>query len=126
LHITRLQVIYDGECGYCRSVKLMVERFDALRRITFLDHHSPDDLKRAPEVTLAEAKSSAVAVNPRGSKYLGFYAFRQLALRAPVLWILAPFLYIIPWPFKMAAERISRNRMHLPVAPAVRASDPEL
>jgi predicted DCC family thiol-disulfide oxidoreductase YuxK len=119
-HVTNLRVVYDGDCGYCRSVKLLVDRFDIFRRVTFLDYHNADDLNTAPEVTFAEAQLAAIAVNPRGRKYSGFYAFRQIARRTPCLWILVPFLYVIPWPFKMAVDRISKNRMSLPVAPAVR------
>jgi predicted DCC family thiol-disulfide oxidoreductase YuxK len=119
-HVTELRVVYDGECGCCRSIKLVLERFDIFRRVRFLDQHNPEDLKLAPEVTMAEAETAAVAVNPRGRKYLGFYAFRQIVRRTPGLWILLPFLYLIPWPFKMLVARTSKNRMGLPVAPAVR------
>jgi predicted DCC family thiol-disulfide oxidoreductase YuxK len=88
-----LNIIYDGQCGFCvRSLKI-VRRFDVYRTLRFHDSHRADTLADFPslsEVKVDEAMYTLVEGEPL---YSGFYAFRRLIWNSPLTWILIPIFY---------------------------------
>ena len=119
LAVTRLRLVYDGECDFCRSALLVVRFLDVFRLVTFLDCHRPDEMAAASGVPLADAEQAAIAIDRRNRRYPGFFAFRALAWRLPVCWPIAWLLYVpgIPWLGVRAYRWIAANRSRLPVAP---------
>jgi predicted DCC family thiol-disulfide oxidoreductase YuxK len=113
-----LKLVYDGECDFCRSVLLIVHFLDVLRLVRFLDYHNPEELAQAGGVSAADAEQAAIAVDDRGRLYRGFYAFRQICRRVPLLAPLTVVTYIpgIPALGERAYRWVAENRSHLPVA----------
>ena len=115
---SRLGLVYDGECDFCRSALLVVRFLDVFRLVTLLDYHKPEELAQAPGVKFGDADNAVIAVNPQGRQWAGFYAWRLLAWRLPALWLLAPLGYIpgVPWLGRRAYAWVAQNRSRLPVA----------
>jgi predicted DCC family thiol-disulfide oxidoreductase YuxK len=89
----QIRVFYDGNCPFCvRSVGLL-RRLDWFGRLCCLDARRegviPPNLPA--ERLLEEMHVLAPSVR---RVYHGFGALRYLAWRLPLLWIIAPFLYI--------------------------------
>lgn len=122
LGLTRLRVVYDGECDFCKSSLLVVRFLDVFRRITFVNSHDPAALAETG-VSFADAEQAAYAVRPDGKQFAGFDAFRQVAWQLPLTAPLAPLLYVPPIPQlgRRAYAWIKDNRARLPVAPRYRA-----
>lgn len=115
---TRLRLVYDGECDFCRSALLVVRFFDVFRLVTLLDYHRPDELAQAPGVRFEDADEAVIALDMRGRQFAGFYAWRVLAWRLPMLWLVAPLGYVpgIPWLGRRVYAWVVKNRSRLPVA----------
>jgi len=124
---TRLRVVYDGDCDFCKSSLLVVHFFDVFRLLTFLDSTDPVQLNQAAVVTPAEAEVAAWAVTLQDKKYGGFDAFRLIAWRLPAFWFLAPFSYIpgIPQLGRRAYAWIATHRSLMPVAPRYQTPRPK-
>lgn len=119
LAVTRLRVVYDGECDFCRSALLVVRFLDVFRLVSYLDFHDPEALRMVPGVRAEEAELAMIVVDRNGRQFSGFDAFRALAWRLPSLWLLAPFLYLpgVPWLGRRLYRWIASHRSQLPVAP---------
>jgi predicted DCC family thiol-disulfide oxidoreductase YuxK len=115
---TRMRLVYDGHCNFCRSSLLVVQYLDVFRLINFLDVHDPDQLRLAPSVRAEQVEDAAIAVDRRGRQYAGFDAFRAMAWRLPATWLIAPFLYLpgVPWLGRRVYRWIATNRSRMPVA----------
>jgi predicted DCC family thiol-disulfide oxidoreductase YuxK len=110
----RAQVLYDGQCPLCLKSVAWLKRLDWLGRLEFHDGRRPENRPPgvAPEQLLAE-----MHLRPPGSDrlYHGFGAFRWMAWRLPVLWPLAPFLYLpgVPALGQRLYLWVARNRFRL-------------
>ena len=115
---SRLRLVYDGHCNFCRSSLLVVQFLDVFRLVTFLDVHDPEQLRLAPGVRAEEVDNAAIAVDRRGRQSPGFDAFRTIAWRLPATWLLTPFLYLpgVPWVGRRIYRWIAANRSRMPVA----------
>ena len=142
-HLTRMRVVFDGQCDFCRSMTLLLRSMDSLRLLKFFDYHRPEELRETPGVAFEDADQAVIAVplpwkpsrrrrtidrsaewppvDSEARSYKGFYAFRQIARRLPNLWLLVPFLFIpgVDAAGTGAYIRIAEDRRNLPVAPAV-------
>src|SRR5258708_39306364 len=90
---------------------------DVFCLLRFLNCHDPEQLLQTP-VRADDAEQAVVAVDVRNRQFSGFFAFREIALRAPVFWPLVPFLYVpgVPALGRRAYAWIAANRSRLPVA----------
>ena len=87
----RWVLYYDGDCGFCGSVKRRLSRINFLHKIEWTPYQG---LRRLPRgLSWDDLKSSAYLDTGQGPLSQGFYAFRMLALRllpliplAPVFW----------------------------------------
>src|SRR4051812_38191589 len=90
----KAQVLYDGHCAFCRKSVSMLGKLDWLKRLEYVDirqsHSVLETLWVAPERLLEEMH----VVAPKGGLYHGFAALRWMAWRLPLLWPIAPLLYI--------------------------------
>lgn len=83
---------YDAECRFCVALARILGRLDRGRALE-LRAGLDEDARR---VGLAEAdlQRSAYLVSPRGRALEGFFAFRRMSLLVPLLWPLAPLLWL--------------------------------
>lgn len=88
----RASLYYDTECGLCLTAARWVSRLDVFERIKL--RGSLDDLARVAGITEAALDRSIQLVCPSGKTFAGFHAFRQILLRLPPLWPVAPLGWI--------------------------------
>jgi predicted DCC family thiol-disulfide oxidoreductase YuxK len=95
-HTKKALVIYDGQCPLCRkSVRLL----QGLDWFDLLAYHDARKLELLPPAAVppdpARLLEEMHLLTPDGKRlYHGFKAFRWLAWRLPLLWLVAPFLYL--------------------------------
>jgi predicted DCC family thiol-disulfide oxidoreductase YuxK len=110
-------VLYDGQCLLCLKAVGILRRLDWLKRLRYADVREPAGVPEQgralrPERLLEEMH----LLTPGGGRvYHGFAAFRWIAWRLPLLWPVAPFLYIpgVPWLGQRLYLWVARNRFHL-------------
>ena len=109
----RALALYDGQCRFCVSSVRQLRRLDWLGRLEYGDARDPAVLARAPGVDPEAALRRLHLVPPGGGAALdGFWAFRWLAGRLPLLWILWPLLWlpgVAPLGVR-AYDAVARNR----------------
>jgi predicted DCC family thiol-disulfide oxidoreductase YuxK len=109
-------VLYDGQCPLCqRSVRLL-RRLDWLGRLAYRDARHPEALPPGtPPLDPQRLLEEMHVITPGRRVLHGFRALRWLAWRLPLLWLLAPLLYIpgVPWLGQKLYLWIARNRLHL-------------
>lgn len=88
----KMQMLYDGECGFCARSMAGFLAFDGLQQILARDYHNTPLV----HVTLTEASSAIILINDSENTYSGFDAYRYAVARVPGLWWLIPLFYI-PW-----------------------------
>jgi predicted DCC family thiol-disulfide oxidoreductase YuxK len=107
-------LLYDGQCAFCiRSVKL-AKRLDWFHRLQPVDARTVND--RLVTISPQRLMEEMHLITPHAGRiYHGFGAFRWMAWRLPLLWPLAPFLYLpgIPTLGQKIYLWIARNRFRL-------------
>ena len=91
-------VLYDGQCNFCRSQVNILRRLDGRNRLEFVSLHSPDVATNYPNLTHEQLMEQIWIVTPPGKQYGGAYAVKYLSIRLPILWPIAPLMYV---PFSM-------------------------
>jgi predicted DCC family thiol-disulfide oxidoreductase YuxK len=113
----RACVLYDGQCAFCRKSVAILRRLDWLRRLRYADARDPAGLPDHARAVASERLLEEMhLLTPEGGRvYHGFGAFRWMAWRLPLLWPLAPFLYVpgVPWLGQRLYLWVARNRFHL-------------
>lgn len=97
---SQIVVLYDAACRLCRRSMFVMLLFDNLHRVTAVNFRdgklrkeyapdiAPKDLDRSMHIRFLATR------NKQPATYHGFDAFRALSWHLPLLWPLAPFLYI--------------------------------
>jgi predicted DCC family thiol-disulfide oxidoreductase YuxK len=110
-------LLYDGQCPLCQKSVAILKRLDWLHRLRFLDARDPANLPaREPPLNPDRLLEEMHVLTPDGQNvYHGFGAFRWLAWRLPLLWPIAPFLYIpgVPTLGQKVYLWVARNRFSL-------------
>jgi predicted DCC family thiol-disulfide oxidoreductase YuxK len=110
-------VLYDGVCPLCQRSVRVLRRLDWLRRLHFQDCRDTANLPpSAVPLELKKMLEEMHVVTPdRQRAHAGFAAFRWIAWRVPVLWWLAPLLYIpgVPWLGRRVYLWVAKNRYNL-------------
>lgn len=113
----KAHILFDGDCAFCRKSVALLRRFDWGRRLDYVnirDPHNP--LLQVSSIATAPLTEEMHLLTPDGTRlYHGFTAFRWLAWRLPLLWPLAPWLYIpgVPTLGQNLYLWIARNRFRL-------------
>ncbi len=115
--MTKARVLYDGDCAFCcKSVELL-KKLDWLGKLDYVNVRDATlpFLKEAP-VAFAPLLEQ-MHVLPRDGKtlYGGYRAVRWLAWRLPLLWAIAPFLYLPGMTYlgQRAYVWVARNRFKI-------------
>jgi predicted DCC family thiol-disulfide oxidoreductase YuxK len=116
MRVQRVDVVYDGLCRFCIRSIGVIQRLDVLRRTSLHDANDREAVASAlPALADADLEDAMYAVDARGRRYRGFYAFRRLTWALPPAWWLIPLLYFPGVSF--LGERlygyIARNRSRL-------------
>lgn len=115
--MARAQVLYDGDCAFCRKSIGLLQKLDWLKQLSYLDVRNQDNpLLKMPRIAEAPLTDEMhVLTADAGTLLHGFTALRWLAWRLPLLWPMAPLLYIpgIPSLGQRAYLWIARNRFRI-------------
>ncbi len=110
-------VLYDGDCPFCRKSVAVLRRLDWLGRLAFqsareTDRLPPSEVPLDPKRLLEEMH---VVTPDRRHAYAGFRAFRWIAWRLPLTWLIAPLLYLpgVPWVGNRVYLWVAKNRFGL-------------
>ena len=111
----RALVLYDGQCPFCRKSVELLRRLDWLGRLTYVDARGPSRLPPGASLDPARLLEEMHVLTPERRVYHGFAALRWLAWRLPLLWALAPLLYIpgVPALGQRLYLWVARNRFRL-------------
>ena len=90
---TPLNIIYDGQCGFCIRSLEIVRKFDVSRVLSFYDSHVPATLERFPQLRDADLADAMYTIAAGEPPYRGFYSFRRILWASPLLWALLPLFY---------------------------------
>jgi predicted DCC family thiol-disulfide oxidoreductase YuxK len=85
-----LNIIYDGECGFCRRSLAVARRVDVGRRLQFHDANDREAIRAA----FPELGDAMFAVDETRQVTRGFFAFRRLTWESPFTWPLLPLFYM--------------------------------
>jgi predicted DCC family thiol-disulfide oxidoreductase YuxK len=89
-------VLYDGQCRFCAASVSLLRRLDWLHRLAFADARDREQLPGGePPVEPDRLLEEMHLLPPNGGRLLhGFGALRWIAWRLPLLWPVAPLLYL--------------------------------
>lgn len=110
-------VLYDGACPLCRKSVRLLRELDWFNVLTFADARTPEQIPQLPASLSRQRLLEEMHLRtPDGARvYHGFAAFRWMAWRLPLLWALAPFLYLpgVPALGQRLYLWVARNRFRL-------------
>jgi predicted DCC family thiol-disulfide oxidoreductase YuxK len=110
-------LLYDGSCALCQKGVATLQRLDWFGVLSYANARERDNLPATdPPLTPERLLQEMHLVTPAGGHvYHGFGAFRWLAWRLPLLWPLAPFLYLpgVPTLGQRVYLCVARNRFRL-------------
>ena len=92
---TRVKILYDGQCRFCRMSIRRIEFMDLFQRYEFVDFRLVDDLTDIhPDLKLPLCERQMILVNTDQSILAGFFVFRKISWDLPMMWLLIPILYM--------------------------------
>jgi len=110
-------VLYDGTCPLCLKSIAILKRLDWRNRLAYQDARDqagwpPSPVPLSMDRLLAEMH---VVTPDRRHVYAGFGAFRWIAARLPLTWLLVPFLYLpgVPALGQRVYLWVAKNRYQL-------------
>ena len=88
-----VNIIFDGDCGFCRRSLRFIEALDLRRVLRFYDSRQPETVEHFPVLRGADVEEAMYAVVAGEPVYRGFFAFRRLLWSNPSTWLLIPIFY---------------------------------
>lgn len=85
-----MEMVYDGQCGFCKRSMAWFLAFDGLNQIAIRDFRSDP----SPVVSHEKLLKHLYLVLPDGRALPGFEAYRYAVARVPGLWWQVPFFYV--------------------------------
>jgi predicted DCC family thiol-disulfide oxidoreductase YuxK len=80
-----IDIVYDGQCGFCVSALDRVRRLARRNVFRFHDANDGTVLARFPMLAGADTDRAMFAVTERGEVFRGFFAFRRMLWASPWL-----------------------------------------
>jgi predicted DCC family thiol-disulfide oxidoreductase YuxK len=110
-------LLYDGECPLCQRSVAILKKLDWFKKIEYQNCRLVDQLPQTDPPLVPQRLLEEMHLVPRKGRpiYHGFGAFRWMAWRMPLLWLIAPFLYLpgVPWLGNRVYLWVARNRFKL-------------
>ncbi len=88
--IGSMEMIYDGNCGFCKRSVAWLLAFDGLNQISIRNYRNTP----SPIVSSELADKALYVVLPDARALPGFDAYRHVVLRVPGLWWQIPLFYV--------------------------------
>lgn len=85
-----MEMIYDGECGFCKRAMASFLAYDGLAQISVRDYRT----NPSPVVASEKVDKALYLVTEDEKALPGFDAYQYAVLRVPGLWWQVPFFYI--------------------------------
>ena len=85
-----MEMIYDGECGFCKRAMASFLAYDGLKQISVRDYRT----NPSPVVASEKVDKALYLVTEDEKAIPGFDAYQYAVLRVPGLWWQVPFFYI--------------------------------
>ncbi|HXV28407.1 MAG TPA: DUF393 domain-containing protein [bacterium] len=108
LYEKEMIVAYDGNCRLCCRTIATLKFFDVFGRIRYMNALNQETLKQ-PELSSYDPNELLQHMHAvcDGKSWKGYYAYRAIAWRIPLLWPILPFLYL--WPITAIGRRIYQH-----------------
>jgi predicted DCC family thiol-disulfide oxidoreductase YuxK len=109
-------VVYDGQWPLCLKSVATLRRLDWLGQLRYQNARDKGAISLLqPPLQGAQLLEEMHLLTPGGRVYRGFEALRWIAWRLPLLWALAPLLYLpgVPASGQRVYRWIARNRFRL-------------
>ncbi len=106
-------ILFDGRCGLCQRSMRILAALDWFRQLSFQNLHDPAVRSlHAPAISFEDLNAEMHIRLPDSSYRKGFFAFRRLCFALPLLWVLAPLLYIpgVSWIGQKVYGFVARHR----------------
>jgi predicted DCC family thiol-disulfide oxidoreductase YuxK len=92
-----IEILYDGRCPLCLRTVRVLTCIDVLERLRFVDFRRLDldayNTSHRLHLTVPDLDREMYVLD-RGQVYVGFYGYRRIAGSIPLLWPVAPWLYL--------------------------------
>jgi len=92
--MSAIDIVYDGQCGFCRRVLRAAMRIDLTRAMRPFDAHDRTLAARFPMLAGADVNDAMFAVTATGRVYRGYFAFKELVHHLPIAWPILPLFYV--------------------------------
>lgn len=92
----RMFVLYDGNCGICRRTIATLRAFDVFGRITYVNALDQQAVTQHNLHAFDQQALIDMHVVSGQRHWAGFAAYRVIAWRVPLLWLVLPLLYLQP------------------------------
>jgi predicted DCC family thiol-disulfide oxidoreductase YuxK len=88
------KLVFDGHCQFCQANVRAMKVIDLFAALKYVDYQTCPDIKSLhPQLTQEAAHSQVHLVEPDGNLWGGFFAFRRLCWKMPMLYPLIPLAY---------------------------------
>jgi predicted DCC family thiol-disulfide oxidoreductase YuxK len=88
-----LDIIYDGNCGFCIRSLQILNLFAVGAALRFHDFHQTTIFEKFPNLRNADLQDAMYVLAWNERPHRGFYAFRRILWESPLLWPLRPLFY---------------------------------
>jgi predicted DCC family thiol-disulfide oxidoreductase YuxK len=113
----KARVLYDGACAFCCKSVELAKKLDWLGKLEYVNvRDKTQPILREPLIAAAPLLEQMHVVPVAGDAlYGGYRAVRFMAWRLPLLWPIAPFLYLpgMTWLGQKIYLYIARNRFKI-------------
>ena len=88
-------LVYDGYCPLCIRTMTQLDTLDGARVLRYVDLERETERARElmPGVSIEDMREEMAVVTPSGVVLRGFFAFREISKRLPVMWVLVPVMF---------------------------------
>ena len=115
--MTKIRVLYDGDCAFCRKSIALLTRLDWLSQLEYVNvRDASQPILSDPLIANSPLLEQMHVVPSDGGRIFGGYsAIRFLASRLPATLLIAPLLYLpgMTWLGQKVYLWIARNRFKI-------------